>query len=245
MDFGGLTKDFFTSFWEAAFEKYFDGDVAKVPFVSPQKMGSRPLVEALGRILEHGWKLTGELPVRFCEASFITVLHGEDAVPEVALERSFLWYITQFERDDLCSALERGTVDGCKKDAVLGLCRRFGMQCLPATSEVKLHEHIHTMARCEFILKPMAILSWMRDGIITELDSFKESLSVQRISEVNKVLSPTCENILKSMRPECADLRPDEDRVYFFSTVYIGSMDGFCTLRKVSALCDGIHRDST
>ena len=77
IDFGGVTKDFFTSFWEVAFQTYFDGDAVKVPLVSPQKLADKPRMQALGRVLEHGWRLTGELPVRFCEASIIAVLHGK------------------------------------------------------------------------------------------------------------------------------------------------------------------------
>ena len=87
IDFGGVAKDLFPSFWELAFQTYFDGDVVKVLLVSPQKVADKPPMQALGRVLEHGWRLTGELPVRFCEASIIAVLHGEDAVPNEALER--------------------------------------------------------------------------------------------------------------------------------------------------------------
>ena len=202
IDFGGVTKDFFTSFWEVAFQTYFDGDVLKVPLVSPQKLADKPRMQALGPVLEHGWRVTGELPVRFCEASIIAVLHGEDAVPNEALERSFLWYISEFEREVLCSILEGGKVDDYKREAVFGLYRRFSMQSLPATSQDELREHILTMARCEFLIKPMAILSYMRSGI-SDLVSLKKSLPVQRISELYQVLSPTSANVLKHVRAEC------------------------------------------
>ena len=104
----GVTKDLFMSFWEVAFQTYFDGDVMKVPLVSPQKLANKPRIQALGRVLKHGWRLTGELPVRFCEATIIAVLHAEDAVPNEALERLFLWYISEFEREVRCSVLEGG-----------------------------------------------------------------------------------------------------------------------------------------
>jgi len=52
LDFGGLTKDALTSFWDAALEKYFEGDVVKVPFVPPsEQFQNRPVFEKLGRIL--------------------------------------------------------------------------------------------------------------------------------------------------------------------------------------------------
>ena len=159
--------------------------------------------------------------MQFCEASFVGMLHGEDAVPDNVLERSFLWYITQFERGILCCALG-GEVDKYKKDALLGLYRRFSMKCLPAASENKLREQIVTMAQCEFLHKPLAILSWMRSGI-TELDSLKKSLTVQKIRELYKVLSQTTENVLKNVRPDSEDLRPEEERVYNFLTVFQSS----------------------
>lgn len=108
---------------------------------------------------------------------------------------------------------------------MFGLYRRFSMQCLPATSQDERREHILTMARCEFLIKPMAILSHMTSGIIY-LVSLKTSLPVQRISELYQVLSPTCANVLKNVRAECEDLRPEKERVYNFLTVYIGGLDG-------------------
>ena len=107
---------------------------------------------------------------------------------------------------------------------MFGLYRRFSMQRLPATSQDELREHILTMVQCEFLVKPMAILSYMRSGI-TDL-VLKTSLPVQRIFELYQVLSPTCANVLKNVRAECEDLRPEEERVYNFLTVYIGGLDG-------------------
>ena len=95
------------------------------------------------------------------------------------------------------------------------------MQRLPATSQDELREHILTMVQCEFLVKPMAILSYMRSGI-TDL-VLKTSLPVQRIFELYQVLSPTCANVLKNVRAEYEDLRPEEEREYKFLTVYIGA----------------------
>ena len=109
---------------------------------------------------------------------------------------------------------------------MFGLYRRFSMQCLLATSQDELREHILTMARCEFLVKPMAILSYITSGI-TDLVSLKTSLPVQKISELYQVLSATCANVLKNVRTECEDLsRPEEERVYNYLTVYIGGLDG-------------------
>jgi hypothetical protein len=228
MDFGGLTEDFFSSFWEAAFAEYFEGDVVKIPLASPTKMSaiSNSILPALGRILEHGWKLTRKIPVRFCEASFIALVHGEEAVPNEVLKRSFLWYINQFERDILCSLLEGENVPDYKKDAIYGLYQRFSMQCLPAKTEEELKEHILTMARAEFVFKPMFFLSAMRRGIGEDnLKALQKELPIDKISELYDELSPTWEKVLQKLKKECEDLRPEQQRVFTFLTIYVGSMD--------------------
>ena len=71
----------------------------------------------------------------------------------------------------------------------------------------------------------MAILSHIKSGI-TDLVSLKKRLPVERISELYQVLSPISANVLKNVRAECEDLRPKEERVYNFLTVYIGGLDG-------------------
>ena len=39
------------------------------------------------------------------------------------------------------------------------------------------------------------------------------------------MLSQTTENVLKNVRPDSEDLRPEEERVYNLLTVFVGSMD--------------------
>jgi hypothetical protein len=102
LDFGGLTQELFSAFWDAVWDKYFEGETAKVPFVPPQSIArSKAAFKAIGRVLAHGWVLTKQIPILFCEASFIAAIHGQDKVTDEILLRSFHFYISQFERDIL------------------------------------------------------------------------------------------------------------------------------------------------
>ena len=63
-DYGGLTQDVFSAFWEQAFQKFFDGEVVKVPFVAPSELHQvRGTFEAMGRIFSHGFIITSAIPV--------------------------------------------------------------------------------------------------------------------------------------------------------------------------------------
>lgn len=65
--------------------------------------------------------------MRFCEVFIIVVFYGEDVVLNEVLERLFLWYIFEFEREVFCSVLEGGKVDDYKRDVVFGFYCRFLM----------------------------------------------------------------------------------------------------------------------
>lgn len=233
LDFGGITEDFFTTFWNAAFDEYFDGDVVKIPLASPINMSlmKHQILPALGRIIEHGWNLTKKIPIQFCEASFIAMLHGENAVSDDVLKRSFLWYINQFERDILASLLEGKKIPSYKEDAVFGLYQRFGMTCLPAKSEEQLLKHVLSMARSEFIMKPMFCLSAMRQGIADNIAELIKELPTDKISKLYDELSPTPEKVLQNVSKYSEDLTSEQQRVFNYLTIYIGDMNTTCLRR--------------
>ena len=65
-DHGGLTQDLFSAFWDQAFEKFFDGDVVKVPFVPPSDLQSvRGTFETMRRTFSQGYMVTSAILVGF------------------------------------------------------------------------------------------------------------------------------------------------------------------------------------
>ncbi|CAC5375022.1 HUWE1 [Mytilus coruscus] len=61
-DAGGLTKDLFSAFWDAAFKTYFVGERCCVPFLPIHRFSESSIYPILGRILTHGTALTGVFP---------------------------------------------------------------------------------------------------------------------------------------------------------------------------------------
>ena len=117
LDFGGLTADMFSTFWGAAFNSLFEGDVVKVPNVPSQSMAqAKEQFCVVGRIISHEFLLNKKIPVQFCEASFTAALHGEDAVDDDTLTRSFMLYLTQFERDATNAVMSDATSSDLKQE---------------------------------------------------------------------------------------------------------------------------------
>ena len=60
MDAGGLTRELFPVFWNSLQSIFFDGNQEKVPMVMPR---SETDYVVLGKILSHGFVLTGYFPI--------------------------------------------------------------------------------------------------------------------------------------------------------------------------------------
>ena len=68
-DAGGLTKDLFSTFWEAAFKEYFLGDSIYVPFLPIHRLADSEVYQTLDRILTHAAALTGTIHKRLSRSS--------------------------------------------------------------------------------------------------------------------------------------------------------------------------------
>ena len=229
LDFGGLTQELFSTFWEAVWDKYFEGETAKVPFVPPQSItNSKAAFNAVGRVLTHGWVPTKQIPILFCEASLIAAIHGQDKVTDDILLRSFHFYISQFERD----ILQHVTTDGSKQpfavhiDSLWTMYTRFGMTCPPADSLDHLNMHIIEMARSEFLFKPMVLLQWIKEGVMeSHMQLVSSQLTLEKIQKLYEDLSPSNEKVLRMIKHKEDVIRSDQQRVLDFLKISVGNMD--------------------
>ena len=229
LDFGGLTQELFSTFWEAVWDKYFEGETAKVPFVPPQSIAnSKAAFNAIGRVLTHGWVLTKQIPILFCEASLIAAIHGQDKVTDDILLRSFHFYISQFERD----ILQRVTTDDSKQpfavhiDSLWTMYTRFGMTCPPADSLDHLNVHIIEMARSEFLFKPMVLLQWIKEGLMeSHMQLVSSQLTLEKIQKLYEDLSPSNEKVLRMIKHKEDVIRSDQQRVLDFLKISVGNME--------------------
>jgi len=105
-DFGGFTKDLFTSFWIAAFKEFFYGEDVVVPSLPLHRSKTDlPKFIMIGRILSHSVALTGSFPVQLCMLSIMSSVFGENTFDESDVIENFLLFVTPVERSLLQVAL--------------------------------------------------------------------------------------------------------------------------------------------
>lgn len=96
-DFGGLTKEMFTLFWKGAYELYFIGENAKVPFIPLHRSRREAQVyKSIGRVLTHMVALTQTVPFMLAKSCYISMVFNESADDECLLSDLFK-FVTEAE----------------------------------------------------------------------------------------------------------------------------------------------------
>ena len=104
IDCGGIQRDMFSSFWEAAYNMLFEGSNLLTPMIHPQTdLAVFPIV---GRILSHGYLVTGILPVRIALPTLLCMLLGPASpISKELLFDTFLDFVSTEERKTMQQAL--------------------------------------------------------------------------------------------------------------------------------------------
>ena len=87
-DFGGLTKDLFTSLWNELLQAFFIGKSAVIPFLPVhQHVSRRHYFPAIGRILSHTAALLSYVPARIsCSTLLCLALDSSHVTDELVME---------------------------------------------------------------------------------------------------------------------------------------------------------------
>ena len=134
LDAGGLTRELFPLFWSSLESNFFDGNIEKVPMVTP-----RPDMDYvfLGKILSHGFVLTGFFPLYisvFC-ASYL--LSGVSDVSDDALLHPFFNFLDPNEAKALQACLSEKKILEEEQDTVISLFARLNSTAVPTSTNLE------------------------------------------------------------------------------------------------------------
>ena len=87
IDGGGLTRELFPVFWKSAENIMCEGSSAKIPVLSPEYVSHYFL---LGKILSHGFILTGFLPIGLASTFLCQLLSQNYEIADDVLFNDFL-----------------------------------------------------------------------------------------------------------------------------------------------------------
>lgn len=222
LDYGGVQRDMFSAFWEVVYSKFFEGATLLIPMVHPHM--DMTIYPILGRVLSHGYLVTGHLPVRIALPTLINMLLGPKSVSCTILLEAFLDYISSTERAVFKEAL---TYSADRKfpcaveETLLTVLSRFGCRQLP--TPLNLKACIEKIAQYEFVSRPAAAIFSVYSGIPLNHQGFWMKQNVASMSQIYEKLTVTAKKVTGLLMIPATE-SPNEERVSGYLTTMIGNI---------------------
>ncbi|VDI39265.1 Hypothetical predicted protein [Mytilus galloprovincialis] len=199
-DWGGVSRDIFTSFWNEATALYFKGNDVHVPYLPPHKMEEERNFLLMGRILAHSTAILGYIPISICKSCMMVTIFNTTHIESNTLLEDFLLFVDLKDRNLIQSALNdfSGLSEDQKED-LQNLFYQFEMGCI--LKEETFRDQLLNMARNELVLKPRSLCEKLRLGIPeVHFDQFWSQMTIDHISILHARLKPTPEKVVKCLK---------------------------------------------
>ena len=220
VDFGGVSRDFFSAFWEEAYTKMFDG----VSLVTPVCRADIDMnhFSVLGKILSHGYLCCGFLPTRICFPVLALVSLGLSiTIRRKLFVKFFLESLSHVDQVTMTVALEAKEFTQTMKTNIICILSRFGCRDIPTPQNL---EHLlYSQAQHQFKTQPYAALSLMHEGIPEKHRPFWGAMKVDELCRIYEALTASPEKVLEQVQ-EPTFASPDEERVFGYLQQYVGGM---------------------
>lgn len=206
VDFGGVRRDFFSTFWEQAYVKMFDGSALLAP--ASHAGIKRSDFPVLGRVLSHGYLSCGFLPTRIA----FPVLAGSLLGPSVPIDRDMLVqslsdFLSTVDFKTIFDALKLKEFSKVVQTSIINITSRFGSREVPTPDN--LRHILCSLPEHHFRALPFAAISAMNDAIPDMHRPFWQGIDVKQLHDLiitspSKVLQVLSEPLFKIvMKGEC------------------------------------------
>ncbi len=223
VDTGGLSREAFSTFWEEAYSKHFDGSCLVTPRVCAGLKGI-PL-QILGRILSYGYISCGFLPVRIAFPTLAAILLTSFA--EITDDILLQTFKVSLSPVDLSSIKEALSIQTAYPQGLLSklinIFSRF--DCLEVPNPGNILRLCQHSCRWLYIDKPFSAIVEMRKGVPSNHMLFwdQNRRGVSDLFKIYLALTATPAKVLQCIE-EPPLFQPSEQRIFDYLTQYIGRM---------------------
>ena len=226
IDTGGVCRDMFSSFWEEAYVKHFDGDRLLIPAVNANSEIAN--FSILGVILAHGFFACNFLPVRLAFPIIAMVLYGPNVnISENILLESLLDFVTVEDGkilQDAATESLNATINDFQPDIKSRLIEIFsnlGCTAIPSPSNIK--QHIINIAKYQFILKPLGTIYTLRSRVPEVYQEFWKQVELDSCFSLYQALNASPSRVLQLI-DEPVLMNASESRVYYYLVTFVRNM---------------------
>lgn len=226
VDFGGVTRDMFSGFFEAMYHNLFDGAVLVTPTGHPGTDFS--ILPLLGTIISHAYLVAGVLPTRIAFPCLASVLYEnrDSDLPENIMISTFIDSLSCHDGQIITEALQEAKQDllSFSGKVSAGLQHLLGFyQCREIPRPNTLKRIIIQIAEFEFKRKPAAAIAAIQSGIPKSHQAFWKNMSIYKFYSIYSALSVSTYKILQ-MLDNVSTSNQNEETVLSYLRQYIGNM---------------------
>ena len=219
-----MCRDMFPAFWEEAFKYFFDGQNLLSPVVHPHT--DMALLPTMGKILSHGYLVSGFLPVRIAFPVLAGILLGQNAqIPNRILVETFADSLCSFEASIIRNCLHFPASVTCfpgeTENSLIAVLSRYGCREIPTPQT--LERVLIQILSYEFRIKPLAAVCSIRSGIPVVEQPFWQNKTVEELYAFYLSLSATPSKVFDLIN-EPLVMNPNEQRIFGYLQVYVGDM---------------------
>ncbi|KAK3754730.1 hypothetical protein QZH41_019376 [Actinostola sp. cb2023] len=223
-DLGGVSREVYSSFWKEGCAQFCEGN--ETIFVPRHSGLSKGEYITLGKIIGHGYVLTGFFPVMLSQSYMQSVLIGEETVSDDFVMTDFINYLSPYEANTLQHILTSPKLEVDDIDFVIELEDRYGMRIPPNPSNIR--NIVQQMARSELLEMPMFTMKYLKRGMMSS--SYGEQLwkdvSANNLNEVYQAQNPNPSTVLSLLTSEDeTTLSAQEVKIYTFLKRYVRNLD--------------------
>lgn len=199
-DQSGLTKEFFTMYWQAVFDEHFEGEIQFTPRVDPDTL--KTTLQTLGITIAHAFVTLDYIPIQFNKVSFIAMLTNKpDEIPDQLINQTFRDILSEQDcnfLDDCVHTKDLTTLSDFQSKRLAGILARYGCRRLSKTG-LDLQEYLLTIAKCELLEKPLYAITQIAEGMKRYYPGLWENVNMQDILAVYDDLSATAEMVAENL----------------------------------------------
>ena len=210
----------FPVFWNTLQSIFFDGNIEKVPILTP-----RPETDyvILGKLLSHGFVLTGYFPLYI---SVVYLLNGASDVPDDVLLGSFFNYL---DPKALQACLSNNRLLEQENNTIICLFTRFNSMSIPTSAN--LEQLTKNVAKYVLLSQPYFALNKIRSGMLASHPSlWQQSNSMVAISLLTALVPSATEVWAMVEEPQFNSVVETRIFDYFRRFVYSLSVELLCKL---------------
>ncbi|PIK36784.1 hypothetical protein BSL78_26377, partial [Apostichopus japonicus] len=202
-DVGGLSREFFTTFWRAVAPMYFQGTYSVVPYTTLRPMSqlsSAQTWHAIGSIFSHGFVLLGYIPPLLSDATVSYLLSGR--IPSRRLiSDSFLNTLSESDR----ALLTHNNIH-LNEGTILRLNTFFSQYNLQQRiTNNNINAIIQRASEISVIERPYFAMTCMREGMVQAHPTVWNSVSQEEVNQALSSRQVSSQTFIAALRPDYSE----------------------------------------